>query len=404
MLPFLLLLAQAPPPDAALYNKARATMSDILANQPNYTCLETIDRSERAKPKGKFETIDSLRFEVAYVDKNELYAWPGSKKFDDTSIMDMVPAGAAIATGAFAGHAQYLFRSNVAIVKIGGWVDEDGKRFARYTFTVPANRSRYVLMKSKSDTATVGYSGEIWIDPGTTHVTRIVLHADDIPPRVEIANTATLIEYASTKIGDREFWLPSRSVEEITSSTGRTDRNLTRFSGCRAFTGESTLRFDDVPTEEAVAQPVKVVELPAGIWFEIQFDQDIDSNNTHVGDPIPATLASDIKHKGQVLFPKGSVVELRLVRMQRRPDFLSFEVSTGDVISKTATARLLAVPDSTARSRPSSPPGTPQVLGEIRRPGLGTFSVRGSRMTLRKGYRSVWFTTSAKEEPPAIVR
>ena len=396
----LLLLVQAAPPDAALYNKARANMGDILANQPNYTCLQTVDRSERPKPKAKLEVIDSLRFEVAFVDKKELYAWPGSKRFDETDILDMVPEGAAIATGAFAGHAQYLFRSNVAVVTIGDWADQEGKRYARYPFKVPVDRSRYVLMKSRKDQAIVGYSGEIWIDPMTARVVRIALHADAIPERLDIERTDTLIEYGASKIGERMFWLPVRSVEEITSTAGRTDRNITRFSGCRAFTGESTLRFDDGPVETAAVHPVKVIELPAGIWFEIQFDDIVDSVKTHVGDLIAATLASDIKQKGQVLFPKGSAVEMRLVRLQRRQDWISFEFAAGEVTSKTASARLLAVPDSTARARAGSPPGVPQALGDIGRPGLGTFYLRGNRFSLRKGFRSIWFTAPAvrKEE------
>ena len=391
-----------PPPDSALYNKARALMADILASQPNYTCIETIDRSERSRPKAKLETIDSLRFEVAFVDKHELYAWPGSKKFDETDLLDMVPEGAAIATGAFAGHAQYLFRSNIAVVKIGDWVEEGGKSLARYPFTVPANRSRYVLMKSRKDTAIVGYSGEIWVDPMNARVTRIGLRADAIPYRLDIQKTETVIEYGAAKIGEREFWLPAKSVEEITSLAGRTDRNVTRFSGCRAFTGESTLRFDDGPAEDpnVAAHPLTVIELPPGIWFEIQFDEAVDSLKTHVGDLIPATLAGDIKQKGQILFPKGSALEMRLVRIQRRQDFISFEFAAGEVMSQTATARLLAVPDSTSRTRTGAPAAAPQTFGDIRRPGLGTFSIRGNHLTLRKGFRSIWFTTTPvpKEE------
>ena len=395
MLIFALLLAQAAAPDSALYNRARAYMADILANQPNYTCLETIDRSEQGKAKAKFEVIDSLRFEVAFVDKRELYAWPGAKKFDDTSILDMVPEGAAIATGAFAGHAQYLFQSNIATVKAGEWAEEGGTRYARYPFTVPAERSRYMLMKSKKESAAVGYSGEIWIEPLTARVSRISLHAEDIPAKLEIRKTATLIEYGAAKIGSREFWLPSRSVEEITASSGRTDRNITRFSGCRAFLGESRLRFDEVPAEDpaAAAVPIKTIDLPPGLWFELQFDEGVSSQKSVVGDLIPATLSSDIKHKGMVLFPKGSELELRLVRIQHMRDAISLEFSLGDVKSKTAVALMRAIPDPTIKPRGTIAPGVPQSYGDAARPGLGTYFIRGDRMTLRKGYRSAWVTT-----------
>ena len=398
MLILLLLLAQAPPPTAGLYNKAREQMADVLARQTNYTCLETIDRSEQVRAKTKFEVIDSLRFEIAFVDRKELYAWPGSKKFDDTSILDMVPDGAAISTGAFAGHAEYLFRSNIATVKIGDWVEENGKRYARYPFQVPAARSRYTLMKSKKDSNVVGYSGEIWIDPFTARVIRITLHADDIPPKLDIQKTSTRIDYASAKIGEREFWLPAQSVEELTNSGGRTDRNITKFSGCRAFTGESTLRFDDGPIETAAAEVIQEIELPPGLWFEIQFDESLSSVKVHVGDLIAATLTSDLRQKGTVLFPKGSEVEIRLVRLKRMPDAILLEFALGEVKSKTATARLLAIPDAGNRPRGTVGPAAPQSYGDRLRPGLGTFFIRGDRATLRKGYRSIWVTVPKTEK------
>ena len=396
LLALALLLAESPP-DGALYNRARANMANVLSHQPNYVCIETIDRSERMKPKAKFEIIDSLRFEVAFVDKREMYAWPGAKKFDEnSSILDMVPDGAAIATGAFAGHAQYLFRSNVAVVKAGDWVEEGGKRYARYPFTVPPDLSRYVLMKSRKDSAVVGYSGDVRIDPASAMVTRIALHADAIPERLDIGKTDTLIEYGAAKIADREFWLPSRSVEEITSLLGRTDRNVTLFSDCHAFTGESTLRFDDGPAADlTAAQPVKVIDLPPGIWFDIQLDEPVDSAKIHVGDMVPATLATDIKQKGLVLFPKGSAVEFRLVRFQRRQESLTFEFAAGEVTSRTAAARLTAIPDSTLRTRTGVPGGASQWYGDARRPGIAVAFIRGGRLTFRKGFRFSWYTTAA---------
>jgi hypothetical protein len=406
MNPVLLLLALAaaadPNPDGALFNQARSNMAQILISQPNYTCLETIDRSERPKPNGKFKDIDSLRFEVAYVDKRELYAWPGSKKFDETDLLDMVPEGSAIATGAFAGHAQYLFRYNIATVKIGGWIIEEGKRYARYPFNVPQNLSHYAMMRSRKDSEVVAYSGEIWVEPETARVSKIIIHADAIPKRLEIQSTLTVIEYASAKIGEREFWLPYRSTEELTSVGGRTERNVTRFSGCRAFSGESTLRFDDVPIDNTPApQPIKVLELPQGLWFEIQVDEAIDSTKLHIGDPLPATLASDIKQKGELLFPKGSAVELRIVHIRRMTDMIGLDFAVGEVTSSTASARLYAVPSPSPRTRMAAQSATPQVQSDPRRPGLGTFYLRGSRIVLRKGFRSVWTTVAPppKKDP-----
>jgi hypothetical protein len=399
ILPLLLLLSAdtAAPPDTELLAKARANMIQILANQPNYVCIQTVDRSQRFKPKAKFDTIDSLRLEVAFVDKREMYAWPGSKKFDETNILDLVPEGSAIGTGAFAGHAQMLFRTSSAIINGGYWMNEGGKRQARFVFTVPKSRSHYQLLKSRKDGEVVGYSGDIWIEPETARVTRIDLHADDIPPRLEIQSTQTIIEYGETKIGERRFWLPAQSTEEITIAGGRTDRNITTFADCRAFSGASTLRFDDGPElATPPPEPAKIVELPLGAWFEIQFDAEIDSNRMHVGDAIPATLATDIKHEGQVLFVKGSTVEMRIIRIQHLQNWIGLEFALGDVTTPAATARLWALPViPPGASANDTKAGVPRIDRDPKRPGLGTIYLKGSRLILRKGYKTLWTVVAA---------
>jgi hypothetical protein len=244
----------------------------------------------------------------------------------------------------------------------------------------------------------VGYSGDISIDPDTARVTRILLHGDDIPAKLEIQATQTVIEYGEVKIGERSFWLPAQSTEEITTTGGRTDRNVMQFSGCRAFSGESTLRFDEVPdigAPPAAPEQAKVVDLPPGLSFEIQFDSEIDSNKVHVGDPVPAVLASDIVQQDKVLFAKGSAVEMRIVRVQRLGNWIGLEFAAGDVSSQSATARLLAIVSQPAQAKTKGAGGSPQVSGDAKRPGLGAVFVHGNHMLLRKGFRSTWVTVAA---------
>ena len=54
-------------------------MSHTLAVQPNYTCVETVERWITPR-KGKRYMQDRLRFEVALVDGKETFAWPGAQK------------------------------------------------------------------------------------------------------------------------------------------------------------------------------------------------------------------------------------------------------------------------------------------------------------------------------------
>jgi hypothetical protein len=71
-------------PEVIQLARIRDRMLMNLAHQPNYTCVETIERSQRSGPTRKFALLDTLRLEVALVDGKEMFAWPGEKKFEDT--------------------------------------------------------------------------------------------------------------------------------------------------------------------------------------------------------------------------------------------------------------------------------------------------------------------------------
>src|SRR5258706_13388334 len=94
--------------DLELLTKIRFHELDQLRGQPNYTCVETVERSQRAASTRKYTLLDTLRLEVALVGPKELFAWPGAKKFEDMELSDMVGRG-AIGNGAFALHARAVF-------------------------------------------------------------------------------------------------------------------------------------------------------------------------------------------------------------------------------------------------------------------------------------------------------
>src|SRR3974390_1739503 len=88
------------PPGEEWLTQVIARMSDNLIRLPNFTCLQTIDRSRRASAGLRGETVDRVRVEVALVDGKELFAWPGEGKFEDRELSDMVMGGAT-STGNF---------------------------------------------------------------------------------------------------------------------------------------------------------------------------------------------------------------------------------------------------------------------------------------------------------------
>ena len=77
----LLIVAQTPAHSQnadALVKRMLQHMTQTLAVQPNYTCIETVERWVTPK-NGKRTLQDRVRLEVALVDGKEMFSWPGPK-------------------------------------------------------------------------------------------------------------------------------------------------------------------------------------------------------------------------------------------------------------------------------------------------------------------------------------
>ena len=177
----LILLVAAPflpAQDAGLLPRIRAKMSDILLRQPDYTCTETIERTSQTVG-GRTRVQDTLRLEVALVDGKEMFAWPGSKQFEDRKLADLVPTG-MFGNGNFAIYARILFLSNVAAVEDRGETQWNGHPARRYDFRVSRSTGGHRLRVDNRE-AVVGFHGSFFADPVTLDVLRVEVVAEDIP-------------------------------------------------------------------------------------------------------------------------------------------------------------------------------------------------------------------------------
>ena len=69
------------------------TCTTFCSHSPNYTCVETMDRTRRLGPARQFQMQDTLRMEVALVEGKEMFAWPGSKKFESDDLRTLISGG-----------------------------------------------------------------------------------------------------------------------------------------------------------------------------------------------------------------------------------------------------------------------------------------------------------------------
>src|SRR5712692_4750142 len=319
-----LLLAQSStglPPEVELLARIRVHMLGNLERQPNYTCVESMERARRSGATRKFQLQDTLRLEVALVDGKEMFGWPGSKKFEDTDLRTMVTTG-AIGNGNFASHARSVFAGNIPTFEYRGEERLDQRPSVRYDFRVPLFLSGFRIRVSDKG-AIVGYHGSFHVDPQTLDLQRLEVIADDIPPEIGLSFASDRMDYTRVPIGEGQFLLPVGSELSMIDLHGQESRNRIRFTSCRQFTGDSVLSFGDPPPGPEGAPPAaaREIDLPGALGLTLSLLDEIDTETSAVGDPVRALLDRDLKYKGRLLFPKGAVAAGRVTRMERGVEY-----------------------------------------------------------------------------------
>lgn len=396
-------------PDVLRLARIKLKMADNLTRLPNYTCTETIERSARRAGSRRFELLDTLRLEVALVEGKELFAWPGAGRFEDREVREFV-AGGAIGNGNFGLHARAVFMGQAPVFRFAGFETRDGRKLARYDFTVAQPLSGFQV-RVGDEKAIVGYRGTVWADEQTHEAVRLEVHAEEIPPQLALQAVSDTIDYSKIRIGESYFLLPAEGEMVMIDIRGNENRNRIHFSGCRQYAGQSVISFAEPPPAPPPApKPPPLIELPAGLSLTVQLNSEIDSRRAAVGDPVTALLERDARWKGRLLARKGARVAGRLVQLERRWtrssrgqqgyflvgiefDKLESDLGRAEFRAQLEDVGPVFAPGiSVDSSRPlivgrsSNPAGS----GITPRPGTGLFLVRGDSVRLAQGLRMTW--------------
>ena len=396
--------AQQLPPETIKLARIRQKAADNLSRIPDYTCLETVERSWRAPDWRSFTPIDMVRFEVAHVGGRELYSWPGARRLGEAPLASLIGFGAT-GSGDFALRAGNIFLSRAPIFRYAGEENLGRRRALRYDYRVSLLGSNHTV-SNLNRSAYVPYHGSFWADAETLELIRIISVADDIPPDLEIASAITQVDYGKVPIAGSDFLLPQRAELTMASRIDES-RNVTVFSQCRKYVARSAVSFE--PRPEGVAagksRAVTEIELPAGLFMEIALQTPIDSNTSAVGDLVEAKLQTNVIYQEKVLAPAGAVVRGRVRRLERLRgwnDVFLVGLEFNELEFPNFRARFQARLRDTEQ-RPGLtwqlPAGTPYggnfQTGLRELPGVSTFFVRRSRVELPPGFRMVWRTTGA---------
>jgi hypothetical protein len=393
------------PDDTLLLSRIKLKAAENLTRLPNYTCTQTIERALRGAHARKFESLDTLRLEVALVQGKELFSWPGAGRFEERGIGEIVGPGAAIGNGSFALHARAVFLSNAPRFTRVGETTLNGLRALRYDYHVPQLVSGYHIRVGPNE-AFVEYRGSFWVDAATLDLIRLEVRVDKPPPTLALSESSDTMDYRRARIGDGDFLLPQSSELIMVDRDGNENRNRTQLSACRQYAGESKLRFDEPSPDVAPPPPVRLVHLPPGVSLEIRLQTPIQSGRSATGDRVTAIVSRDVKLDGEVLAPKGALLTGRITRLEKRKgeddyyivglDFstIEFENARGDFEAK------LQNPGLVRNSRPSFG----RARGTVRQDVIdgkilsgnaktgGVFVVLSSHVSLPRGHSMLWRT------------
>lgn len=375
-------------PNVVLLAKIRSRMIWNLHRQPNYTCVETIERTHRDSPAGKFELLDTLRLEVALVDGQETFGWPGAKSFEYTDLRRIVSQG-AFGNGNFANHARAIFEGPFAQFDYRGETTIDGRDAVRFNYHIPLLGSGYNLRVEKHQ-ATVAYHGAIYADPHTFDVERIEVNADEIPAELGLAGATDRMDYARVPIGGGDFLLPDQSELTMTDLTGGANRNQVRFASCREFTGQSELAFTGAVSNVKAVAAVREIVVPSGIGLALRMAADLDTRTAAVGDPVRARLDQDIKQKGRILFLKGACVLGRITRMEHRGGSVIAGLDFSEIEGDGARAAVRLKLENVASREFLDPQPGPALPAA--QPGEGIIPLGAGHFQLNRGTLMYWRT------------
>jgi hypothetical protein len=388
--------------DEILLGRVRVVAAQAFARLPNFTCVETIERSRRAAPNKKYEFLDTIRLEVAYVDGKELYSWPGETRFEERDLPTMVGGAGAIGTGDFALHAKSVLLGPMVVFQPAVAEEMDGRAVYRFDFRLSIQYSGYML-RIQPNEGPVGFSGSTWHDKTTLDLLKLEVIIDEIPANLPLRRGEKRIHYKRTVIGEDSFLLPVSMDMTLTHANGSESRNAMTFASCRQYMGESTLIFEE-PAPDAKPRESKVeVTLPGGLGVPLRLRTPLELAKVARGDLIETETGREVKRRDVVLLPKGARVRFRVSRVAcysspishcwiaLLPERFEFENKSGGFKAQVDPAMLESSTSVLLRGLPRSQLMREQAsLGEVE-PGAGIIVVRGERQ-LASGYQMLWRT------------
>jgi hypothetical protein len=327
-----------------------------MARLPRYTCVQTITRRyyrPQSRSKGQsctdliaahvkrdhdvpIQRWDRLRLEVAVANNSNVYSWVGAPRFEKDAL-DKLAGRGPLGTGDFGpflnsvfDHATVWFRQ-VRVV--------NGQRLFEYAYEMPESRSGYNI-KTADGWAVTGYSGTFVLSrsaPGAlssqappvtadqVDVVKLTVRTAELPENANACQAISDVEYGRISIHDRMVLMPRETRLLTIGREGAEISSVSDFDRCREWASTITLHYDvpeTNPQETRVPAPhLPPAALAPGLRFEARIVTPIDFNTAAAGDPIQASLRSQIRDKSHgTIAQAGARLNGRLVRVEEQSE------------------------------------------------------------------------------------
>jgi hypothetical protein len=424
------LSAQEQPDPTQVLAQARDKIVESRPRLPNYTCVQTVDRSyfRRAVQPNPLPSCsqmhadedahayqidlyltDRLRLDVKVSAGAEIGSWAGASQFDAKSIFELVATG-PFGTGALGTFLSDIFDNGGTSFVYNGEVLSDAGKLYQYSYQVPLGASHYQV-HTRRDWRAIAYEGEVGIDPNSLDLRHLVVRSNHLPVEAAACEVATKVDYARIHIGTGDFLLPQGSGLHIVALSTDEDDIVTTYTGCREYQSESTIHFGDDPGIAAgnKAEADLPARLPAGLPISLELVAPIDTDVAAAGDIVMQKVRKPVRTKGskEVLIPAGAMVRCRIVKMQHwmmPPNRFDIAIRLETWEAGGVSAPLYAEPD---RSEPAAEAGMRKRGVPINLPPAGqpptirtyVFVTDAKRHVIPRGLESKWITASAPKEP-----
>jgi hypothetical protein len=362
-------------------------------------------------------STDRLRLEVAVAGNREIQSWPGASSFDSRPIDQIIGSGPT-STGSFGTYLIEVFDNPGADIEFTREQTFNNQRVFEYRFHIPLKSSHY-RVKVDDGWQNTASSGSFGIVAATADLTRFTIRTDRLPAVAQMCQASTTIDYHEIRIGNGDFLIPLQSEFQTAQIDATRTRSVSRFSGCREYTADSTLSFDEAIPGTAKANEVHAAAaaLPAGLALALKLTAPIDTRTASAGDVVTATVSKAVTVPGsnRILIPAGSRVKGRISEMRQfmKPaarfqiglafDTVAFEgIETPVALALVVEQNPLVSPGgsrersfgSSLRSRPvdlNIPPPNNRGTG-----GTLVFRTDKTSWIVPTGYESKWITREHK--------